>query len=156
MDRTIARQRCHVLYEVNDEQPLLNRIEVDIVDVGGDSIEDSHVLDFNLRMGFDASTVDDLDTQAVLLPYIDPILFGDSASSFQTNIVVPEDWLDGYTDGDYRVDLRAIDIWGNETSLSIHAVPEPAHVGAMLALVVLFWSARRRDCPNRGGRPVCR
>lgn len=130
-----------ITYESEDDNPLLNRVEVAIVAIDDDSVVQSHALDFNLREGYDATHIDD---RVIALPYIDPAGFGDDAEVFLTNIVVPEEWLDGYTDGSYRLEISAADIWGNTLDLTVNTVPEPATYASWLGLMLAAWVGFRR------------
>jgi hypothetical protein len=64
----------------NDETPLLNRIEVEIIYNATQSVQKSHALDFNTREGFDASDDDLLDIPEPSKPHLDPVAFGDNAT----------------------------------------------------------------------------
>jgi len=121
-------------YESSDETVLLNRLEVSLIDSETNVSIDSHVLDFSLREGFDATDATSLDTQEVLFPYIDPQLFGDSSSNFATNLVVPAAWTDSAS-GPFTIQVKAFDIWGNVSEFEIVSVPEPQ---TGLVLVGLF------------------
>lgn len=133
-----------VVYTCNDEQPLLNRFEVAIVDESDDSIVKTYVLDYNLRTGFDATNQELLDSQDTTNPYIAPLDFGDTAIAFSTELVLPESWLDGYDNDGYRVEISAFDIWGNETANSFTVVPEPATFALLIGVGALLWAKRRR------------
>lgn len=131
-------------YSTDDENPLLNRIEVEIVEVGTDIVQDTHVLDYNLREGFDATTLEALDDPDDDFPYMDPQTFGDTAIAFTTEIEVPGIWLNGYLDGNYRLDVTATDIWGNETLLSTEPIPEPKWTGVLMGCACLMLVGGRR------------
>ena len=131
-------------YSVDDESPLLNRFEINIVDQLTDEVVQSYVLDFNLRTGYDHTTLEELDTQNTLVPYIDPQEFGDTAIAFTSNLVLPEEWLESYLNGDYRLDLSAYDIWDNETALSLTLVPEPGTFALLAGLASLAVAMKRR------------
>jgi murein DD-endopeptidase MepM/ murein hydrolase activator NlpD len=100
----------------DENQPLLNRVEYQLVNNSGDVLQ-SHILDFNQRLGYDASTTAALDTQDIQNPYISPLTFTDSSSIFTTNIVVPASYAQESV-GDYSV-VFAEDIWGNRVELVI-------------------------------------
>ena len=62
-----------IRYVSDDATPLLNRIEVKIIDINGNTLG-TEILDYNLRLGFDASTQILLDTPDLAVPYIDPTI----------------------------------------------------------------------------------
>lgn len=134
-----------VEFESSDEAALLNRLEVSMIDADTNTTIESHVLDFSLREGFDATNAIALDTQDVLLPYIDPVSFGDNSAAFATNLIVPAAWM-ASAGGPITIQVQAYDIWGNVTELEIASVPEPqvALVLAGLFLQGLAVSRRRR------------
>ncbi len=139
-----ANDDLTVVYTVNDEQPLLNRFEVEVIDESDDSVVKSYVLDYNLRSGFDASEQELLDSQDTDNPYIAPLGFGDTAIAFSAQLVLPEGWLDGYDSDGYRVEVSAFDIWGNETANMFTVVPESATFALLIGAGALLWAKRRR------------
>lgn len=122
-------------WENSDEALLLNRFEVSLIDPDSGSLIDNHVLDFNLRTGFDATEESLLDTQNVLFPYIDPESFSHGSSTFTSNLVIPEAWLQSATEP-FQLQVDAFDIWGNVTQFEINSIPEP-RLGALLAALCL-------------------
>ncbi|GAB5559171.1 MAG: hypothetical protein SynsKO_08180 [Synoicihabitans sp.] len=129
-----------------DDYTIFNNLSVLIRDAGDLTEIASHELDLNLRTGFDATDVDDLDTQNNALPFIEPLNAPFDESVWSTHFVVPDQWLDGNYDQGYELVITATDIWGTSasTSLMLTAVPEPAHAGVALALAALFFSHSRR------------
>lgn len=130
-------------YTTNDEMPLLNRIEFAVVEIESGLAVLEHVLDLNLRTGFDATNVDALDTPTVAYPYLDPAAFGDTATEYGTNLVVPDEWLTGYG-SEYRLETTAYDIWGNPTSLETSLIPEPRTYALLLGIAALLLCRARR------------
>jgi murein DD-endopeptidase MepM/ murein hydrolase activator NlpD len=129
----------------NDDMPLLNRWEVTVTD-GLDQVVGSHVLDYNQRTGYNATATTLLDNWATNVPYVDPLAFGDQATQFQTQLIIPTAWLEGFGEG-HTVAITATDIWGNSELVEFVTVPEPATwwvVFAPLAGILLAARQRRR------------
>lgn len=103
-----------VLFSVIDDQPLLNRVEFKIVLKSNNSVVKSHVLDFNERLGFNATSTAALDTQDKTKPYIAPISFGTS-STFTTDIIIPKGYVGAASGTKYLTTVTCYDIWGNVT-----------------------------------------
>lgn len=134
-----------VLYTSSlDELPILNALQIAVRDTATDTVVASHVLDFNQRIGFDASTNELLDTRDFSVPFLVPDAFTDSATDYTTRLYIPDSWLAAYNLPGYVIDITATDIWGAATSLSFAAVPEPAASAALAGLGVLALAARRR------------
>ncbi len=131
---------------VPDDYTIFNNLSVLIRDAGNLTEIASHELDLNLRTGFDASDVDDLDTQETSLPFIEPLNPQFDSSVWGTQFVVPDAWLDGNFDQGYELVLTATDIWGASVSTSVilTAVPEPAQAGFLLAMAGLLLACGRR------------
>ncbi len=139
-------------YSVNDDMPLLNTIEVKIVPSGGGAPVDSHTLDYNFRTGYDATTLEALDTQNPDDdPYMNPLAFTDSSSAYQTQLIVPSTWIEPYQNAGYDIEVSFTDIWGNtETwSSSLTAVPEPRHAAFLLSALAAGLLLARRLRPAR-------
>lgn len=136
-------QDITLIYTSNDDMPVLNRLEVSIVD-GDDGVTvlKDHVLDFNERSGYDATELNLLDTQDTAFPYMDPVAFGDGSSIYQTNLVTPAGWWNGYA-GDL-LEVNFIDIWGNTETFQTALVPEPQWSGLLVGLAALGLLAARR------------
>lgn len=118
----------------NDEMPVLNDWRVEIRDAETEQVMASHVLNYNTREGFDATTDENLDQRNEALPYIDPAAFGDTATEFVTTIVLPDAFTGPYQSFNYKVVVTAADIWGNQETLTVGLVPEPTSGGLALAL----------------------
>ena len=135
-----------ILYSIADESPVLNRIEVTLTDTDSDQEVDSHILDFNLRTGIDATSFDTLDDPDENFPYIDPIAFGDNSTTFETGIVISQEWL-ADAPANFQIDISAFDIWGNESQISLASVPEPrlaALFGGIAAFCCACFRRQRR------------
>jgi murein DD-endopeptidase MepM/ murein hydrolase activator NlpD len=142
---TLDSESDFVLAWMNsDKALLLNRFEVSLFDSETNALIDSHVLDFNLRTGFDATSANALDSQDVLNPYIDPESFSHGDTVFTSNLVVPETWLQS-ANGQFQLEVEAYDIWGNSTRFELSSIPEPS-LPSLLAAILLPWFAvsRRR------------
>jgi len=130
-----------------DELPLLNRFDVQVREIASGNIVRSHTLDFNQRLGFDASTNALLDTRDLTQPYSAPQYFEDADTTFSSQLVVPTSWLGAYASSAYSVTVTASDIWLNSTTLTTSAVPEPSTYAALagaLALGAVAWRRRVR------------
>lgn len=134
-----------------DELPLLNRYVIEVRD-GANAVVLSHTLDFNQRLGFDATTNAALDVQDTTLPYVAPQYFEDADTTFSSQLVVPDSWLGAYKSAGYTINITASDIWLNSTSLSVSAsaIPEPSTYAALAGAFALGLVAWRR----RGARAV--
>jgi len=128
-----------------DELPALNRFDVTVRDIASGNVVLSHTLDFNQRIGFDATTNGALDTRDLTKPYSAPQYFEDADTTYNSQLVVPTSWLGAYASAAYSVSVTASDIWLNSTSLTVSAVPEPATYAALagaLALGAVAWRRR--------------
>lgn len=83
-----SSQEGVVLLTTPDAWPVVNRYELKL-NKGGNSISTLAVLDLSLREGFDASSTTALDTQDTTKPYLDPISFGKSATSWNGYYKIP-------------------------------------------------------------------
>jgi murein DD-endopeptidase MepM/ murein hydrolase activator NlpD len=133
-----------------DELPILNRYVVQVRDTANDSVVLTHTLDFNQRLGFDASTNALLDTQDTTKPYVAPNYFEDADTTYTSRVVVPDAWLGAYKTAGYTIEVTASDIWLATTSLSVSAsaIPEPSTYAALAGALALGAAAWRR----RGAR----
>lgn len=133
-----------------DELPLLNRFDVQVREIASGNVVQSHTLDFDQRLGFDASTNALLDTRDLTQPYSAPQYFEDTDTSFESQLVVPTAWLGAYNTSAYAVTVTASDIWLSSTALTVaaSAVPEPATYAALAGALALGCAAGRR---KRGG-----
>lgn len=100
----------------NDDYPVLNRVEVRIRNaLAADAVVKSHVLDFNRRIGYDASSTTALDTRDLSKPHMNPLLFTDQQTNYQTQLIIPADFLaDVFLPGHY-LEILAQDLWQNDT-----------------------------------------
>ena len=101
-----------------DDQPLLNRFDVRIVRKSNNTTVARHTLDFNERLGFNATTNAALDTPDKTQPYISPISFGPTTASFATDLVIPRTWVGANSGSKFLTTVMAYDIWGLPKTLS--------------------------------------
>ncbi len=142
---TIAGARTFLYTSSLDELPMPNEFTVAVRPAGGGGDVLTYTLDFNQRTGYDADTNAALDTQDTTKPYMAPEFFEDAASTYTTKFVVPDSWLGSYAnDPNYELYITASDIWLNQTSLTVAAVPEPATTAITLGALVLGYAAIRR------------
>jgi len=129
-----------------DELPALNRYDITVRELASGNAVLSHTLDFNQRLGFDATTNAALDVQDTTKPYVAPQYFEDADTTFNGQLVVPTSWLGAYASAAYSVTVTASDIWLNSTELTVgaSAVPEPATYAALAGLLALGAVAWRR------------
>lgn len=134
-----------------DELPLLNRFDVQVRSVATGDVVLSHTLDFNQRLGFDATTNALLDTRDTTKPYSAPQFFEDADTTYGSQLVVPTSWLGAYATGAYAVTVTASDIWLNSTTLTVSAspVPEPATYAALAGVCAFGAAAWRRRRARR-------
>lgn len=133
----------------SDSLPLLNRVEVEILRTSDDTVMKSHVLDFDQRTGFNATTTALLDTRDMGSPYLSPLSFGDTATQFRTDIIVPDDWLAGYRTHEYVVRATASDLYGAGANLEVALVPEPSTAALCLTTLCLAIAWRKRSRSDR-------
>jgi murein DD-endopeptidase MepM/ murein hydrolase activator NlpD len=93
----------------NDDAANVNKYVFQVKDSAGNTIKE-HVLDLNLRIGFDATSTANIDTPDQSLPYLAPIPFGYSATVWEMNLTLPSGWVGCQEDG--YVNVEAYDIWG--------------------------------------------
>ena len=96
----------------NDDQPLLNRVEISLIDPLTQLPIKEHVLDFNRRTGFNANTTALLDSRDFLKPYMDPEYFLDAQTDYRTQIVIPKAFVEDSSPSSLKV--VAYDIWGKK------------------------------------------
>jgi len=100
----------------------------------------SHTLDFNQRIGYDASTNEALDIPDKTKPYMAPLPFTDVQTNYQTALAIPKSWLGAMLDNpDYEIVVTASDIWGATTRLTLGgaAIPEPSTYAMFAGVLVL-------------------
>lgn len=117
----------------NDDQPVLNRVEVSILEEASGAVVASHALDLNQRLGFDATTTAALDSRDTSRPYFDPLPFEDAQKDYQTRLVIPAGFAAPLFTGDRRLRVVARDIWGRAVQLPA-PVLSARHVGAGIQL----------------------
>lgn len=127
-----------------DELPLLNRFDVQVREIASGNVVLSHTLDFNQRLGFDASSNALLDTRDLTQPYSAPQYFEDADTTFTSQVVVPTSWLGAYNSAAYSVTVTASDIWLSSTALTVSAVPEPSTYAALVGALALGCAVWRR------------
>jgi murein DD-endopeptidase MepM/ murein hydrolase activator NlpD len=103
-------------FTIEDDQPLLNQVVFTVIDRASKKIVRSHVLDFNERLGYDATSTEALDTVNTSRPYISPIPFGMASSLFATDIIIPKSFVGKYYSGKYLSTLTVTDIWGKSAA----------------------------------------
>ena len=91
--------------------PLLNRIDISLKD-GANNILDTHVLDYNRRLGYDATGEATLDLRNVSVPYMDPFSFDAVTPVVETRIIIPDVWIQEHASVS-MVHIETYDIWGN-------------------------------------------
>lgn len=96
----------------NDDQPLLNRIEISLINPATQLSVKQHILDLNRRMGFDASSITNLDLRNLSNPYLDPEYFLDAQTDYRTQIVIPKIFVENLLNTSLKVTVY--DIWGNK------------------------------------------
>jgi hypothetical protein len=87
----------------------INKYHVEDVDDNGNTVKE-HILDLNLRTGFDATSTDALDTRNEDNPYLDPASFGYAAENWQINLIVPLSWVSSHNG---YVNVAVHDTWGH-------------------------------------------
>jgi hypothetical protein len=73
----------------------VNRYEVKLQNTQDGTIRKSHVLDYNLRIGFNPNSVEDLDTVDTTKPYLRPISFGYPNTEWKIDLIIPTSWVGG-------------------------------------------------------------
>jgi murein DD-endopeptidase MepM/ murein hydrolase activator NlpD len=111
-----AKTDGQIRFSASDDQPLLNQVTFKVVERATGKVVRLHVLDFNERGGYDATTNEALDTIDPSRPYISPLPFGLSSSLFTTDVIVPKTFVGRYSGRKYLSTLTAVDIWGKSTS----------------------------------------
>ncbi|GAB4178300.1 MAG: hypothetical protein Fur0032_18730 [Terrimicrobiaceae bacterium] len=133
----------------SDLLPLLNRVEVEVIHTQSNTTVKSHLLDFDQRVGYDASTTALLDTRDFAAPYIDPLAFGDTATQFQSDIRVPAAWLASYETPVHTLRVTATDLYGSAVQLDLALVPEPSLPGLVIfatAFLLVRLHIRKSRC----------
>lgn len=105
-------------YSSSPNAPILNRIVFKITDKASGTIVKTHTLDYNQRIGYDASTSVKLDTVDKTKPYISPVTFGVSKDPYETNIVIPSSFVGNFSGTAYNTTLTISNIWESPTTIS--------------------------------------
>jgi len=97
-------------------QPNINRYEIQVMG-RGKVVKKSHILDLNLRKGFDATALSKLNDVDVSKPYLQPDLLEEGYERWTVSMVIPSSWVESKSPGDwYRLVIQ--DIWGKSSYLS--------------------------------------
>lgn len=102
-------------FETPDVIANVNKYVVEVVDTSSGAVVQSHTLDFNLRIGYDATSTAALDTFDTAVPYLSPVSFGYSATEWKADLIVPAGWLASKTTSE-EVVVTVSDIWGVDQS----------------------------------------
>lgn len=97
-----------------DDNPTLDRYEVIITE--STEPEEPLVLDLSERIGFDATSTQNLDRPDWTTVHLDPQPFGTRSSEWDIEVVVP---LAGRTEQDLEVTLTVVDVFGDSWSQSL-------------------------------------
>ena len=100
-----------------DDQPLFNKVKLVIKNSTTKEIVKQHVLNYNYRTGFDATSEDALDTPDMSKLYIDPGSY--CVDYIYTSIVIPEGYISKYSGSGYVRTLYVYDIWGRSEKIKI-------------------------------------
>jgi hypothetical protein len=95
--------------QTSDTHPNLNKYKVQVITTNV-FVRKSHLLDLNLRKGFDATSMAALDTQDKTVPYLEPVSFGYSTETWEMELIIPTSWAT--LNSDERIVLTLTDIWG--------------------------------------------
>ncbi len=104
-----------VTYSSNRGALYLDRIEYQVFDGETGKKIKSHVLDFNTRTGFDATSVKALDIPDKSVPYIEPVIFNTTIDRFETNIIIPKSFWEANAPS-ISV-MHVTDMWGNTENI---------------------------------------
>jgi murein DD-endopeptidase MepM/ murein hydrolase activator NlpD len=98
----------------NDDQPIVNRVEITLIDKTTKLPLKQHILDLNRRIGFNASSVSQLDTRDFSNPYFDPEYFLDDQTDYRTQFVIPKSFVEN---ANSSLRVAAFDTWGYRVDL---------------------------------------
>jgi murein DD-endopeptidase MepM/ murein hydrolase activator NlpD len=90
---------------------VLNRVDFRIYDLKGNVVS-KQILDYDMRIGYDATSTSKLDTINKSKMYISPICFRSTSSIFETNIVIPAATISAYPSGSYTYQINIQNIYG--------------------------------------------
>lgn len=100
-----------------DINPNVNIYKVFLVQSNG-QVRISYQLDLNRRIGFNATSTKELDTQNKSVPYLDPISFGQSAATWSINFAIPKTWYRSKTSDEFVV-VEVVDVWGTVAAIAM-------------------------------------
>ncbi|NET68506.1 MAG: M23 family metallopeptidase [Moorea sp. SIO1G6] len=108
-------------YAIHREQPLLNRVEIKIIDRSTEMAVKSHVVDLTLREGMDPTKTKKLDNLDRDKTHFESIPFGyhPTVSEYKTKIIIPAEYIDSYFDSNYQLKIEVSDIWGYKVGESL-------------------------------------
>ena len=97
----------------------VNRYEIAVLDINNNTVRLSHTLDYNLRLGFDATSTEALDTPDTSKPYLSPIFFGGSATEWKIDLVIPTmQWVGSLASAEV-IKITVTDIWNSDHSAAV-------------------------------------
>lgn len=89
MQNLTALTDAIVHIQTSDLSPNLNKYLVQVINKTTSSVHISHLMDINLRIGFNATSTAALDTQDKAVPYLEPVDFGHVADKWHMHLVIP-------------------------------------------------------------------
>eukprot|EP00054_Salpingoeca_dolichothecata_P028813 m.221876 g.221876 ORF g.221876 m.221876 type:complete len:338 (-) comp26320_c0_seq2:142-1155(-) len=94
---------------------IVNRIVVWAARKKNGQVKRYHRLDFNERLGFDATTTAALDTQDMTKPYISPMKL--SGKEHPVIVIIPGSWLGKFANKKFLHGVWAFDTWNRKIEL---------------------------------------
>ena len=118
---TLEKQDNKVKIYLPDDQTILNKVKFVIKDKNkrGNNIVKQHVLNLNRRVGFDASSIDTLDTPDTTKPYFNVENCGFTSDNFYTEIAIPKKYTKKYLGNNYQRILTVYDVWGRSKQIML-------------------------------------
>jgi murein DD-endopeptidase MepM/ murein hydrolase activator NlpD len=142
-----------VLIETTDTCPYINRFQVELLlrcngninKVDATTLPNPnsnnnvaaavHVLDYNLRLGFNATTTQELDMVDTSKPYLKPIVFGYKSRRWRMKLIIPTSWVN-----QNRNLLRPITPAHESADILDHtAANDPQHGVVVVVTVTNIW-----------------
>jgi len=74
-------------------QPNINRYEIQVMG-SGKVVKKGYIMDLNLRKGFDATVLSNLNVVDTSKPYLQPDLLREGDERWTTNVVIPSSWVE--------------------------------------------------------------